>query len=126
MKAQFIASIGLLLMLVFISCTNKDKNIEIDSGYKYPVAAFSYTGNNGPAPVSIQFTNYSETIIADSCTYAWTFGKNGPTSNQKNPLQLFYNNTSKPMSVEVSLKVLDLVSNLSQTRSIVIEIQPAD
>lgn len=119
---------NLLLIIVLtlsISC-NKSDVIEPAPGLEYPVAAFSFTGNDGPAPVNIQFTNYSETIIEDYCTYTWTFGENGASSDEKNPLHTFYNNSASTITVLVTLKVLDLESNLSQSRSIPIEILPAE
>lgn len=118
---------SILLILVFalsISC-DKSTVVEPSAGLQYPVAAFSYTGNEGSAPVDIQFTNYSETIIKDYCTYEWTFGADGPNSSEKDPMHTFYNNLSTPKIVLVTLEVVDLESNLSQKRAVSIEILPA-
>jgi len=114
----------ILIGIIIISC-NKKEETEPNNSTKNPIAAFSYTGNDGPAPVDIQFTNYSETIIEDKCSYEWTFGTNGPQSTEKNPMHTFYNNSSSSKIVLVSLRVLDLESNLSQTKSVRIEILPA-
>ena len=89
---QKVWSLLLIAVLTLSLSCNKSNVIEADAGYEYPVAAFSYTGNDGPSPVNIQFTNYSETIIEDYCTDSWTFGENGATSDEKNPLKTFYKN----------------------------------
>jgi PKD repeat protein len=122
-KLIFFILVGIFTVM---ACTKKDNPIESNPGYEYPVASFYYTGNEGPAPVNVQFTNTSETIVEDKCTYLWTFGNNGPTSNEKNPSYTFNNPTNKPQNVLVSLKVTDLVSNLSQTRSLNLEIQGSE
>jgi len=118
-------SLLLIIILVTSLSCNKSEVKEPAVGFQYPVAAFSFTGNEGPAPVQIQFTNYSETIIEDYCTYTWTFGENGAISDDKDPLRTFYNSTSSTKVVLVTLEVLDLESNLSQKRSLAIEILPA-
>ncbi len=117
---------GFLLLLAVVAISCETKEVIVDPGYKYPVAAFSYTGNDGPAPVTIQFNNYSETIVTDSCHYTWTFGENGPTSTEKNPVHVFTNTTSNAKVYLVTMRVHDLVSNLSQARSIPIEVQPGN
>jgi len=116
---------SLILFAAISGCNTKDVTNDVDLGYKYPVAAFSYTGNDGPAPVEIQFTNYSETIITDSCSYLWKFGEHGPTSTSKDPIHTFNNNSAGTTTVLVSMTVHDLVSDLSQTRSVAIDIKPA-
>lgn len=109
-------------VLVFYSC-QEDKVIEPDITLQYPVAAFDFIGNDSPSPVTVQFINKSETIIPDSATYVWTFGEDGPQSSQKDPTFTFNNPGSNPKVYLVTLKVTDLVSNLSQARSLGIEIQ---
>lgn len=113
------------MLSAFLSCTKSDNNVDIPVGYEYPVASFSYTGNDGPAPVQIQFTNTSETIIADSCIFTWTFGENGPSAHDKNPVHTFYNATNSEKVFLVSLEVHDLVSDLIQRRSIAITVKPS-
>ncbi len=114
------------IILLTISCSSKEKVIDYNPAYEKPIVSFDYSGNEGPAPVSVQFRNYSETFNADSANYLWTFGINGPQSNEKNPIHTFYNNTSAPQSKQITLTVFDLMTDLSQTKSIVIMIQPAE
>lgn len=112
--------------LGFYACSNKDKDIEIPAGFNNPIASFSYTGNNGTAPVTIVFTNASETIMADSAAYLWTFGENGPTSTEKNPIHTFYNTTSNAKIKLITLQVHDLISDRYQRRSQSITILPSE
>lgn len=125
MKKPLLYSFILVLFLsVWVAC-EKETTIEPDISFQYPVAAFSYTGNEGPSPVTIQFINHSETIIPDSCIYTWTFGEDGPQSNLKNPSHTFTHTGSDSKNFLVTLHVKDLVSNLSQARSQAILIQGA-
>jgi PKD repeat protein len=120
-------SIMLLLIasMVFFQSCKEEKAIEPDISLQYPVAAFTFSGNDGPAPVTVQFINKSETIVTDSCVYTWTFGENGPQSNIKNPSYTFSNSSSETKIYLVTLEVQDLVSGLSQARSLGVEIQGA-
>lgn len=128
MKKNSIISTILIIIsgFVFYSCSSDDKEIEIPAGLNDPIAAFTYTGNDGPAPVTIVFTNYSETILADSAEYLWTFGENGHSSTDKNPIETFYNATSNPNIMLVTLEVHDLVSDRYQRRSQAITILPSE
>jgi len=114
------------LFILLISCSSEDDKIDYNPVYSSPIAAFSYTGNEGPAPVTVHFTNHSETFNPDSATYLWTFGEHGPQSTDKDPVQTFYNNTSTAESVLIKLTVNDLMTEKSQTKSLVIMIQPAE
>ena len=122
---RFVQFSILSLIIILASCNKEDNKVEYSESNKYPVAAFSFTGNDGPAPVTIQFSNHSESINPDSVNYVWTFGENGPTSEEKNPVQTFYNNTSNGMTKQITLRVFDQVSGYSQARSIAITIEPA-
>jgi len=119
------SSIILIVIVLLISCSKKEKIIEYNPAYEYPIATFSYSGNDGPAPVTVHFTNYSETINKDSASYEWSFGQYGPVSYEKDPVYTFYNTTNKALSKQVSLTVNDLISGLSQTRTVVLLIQPS-
>ena len=110
--------IGIITVLLLIaSCTKDEVEKPYSPGYQYPVSAFSYSGNNGAAPVTIQFTNHSETIHVDSVRYLWKFGENGAESIEKNPVHTFHNTGSNNKNVLVKLTVFDLISDLSQTKS---------
>lgn len=114
--------IGFIFLSFFNSC-QEEKVIEPDITLQYPVASFSFIGNEGTPPVTVQFINKCETIVPDSADYIWTFGIDGPQSNEKNPSFTFTNSSSQTQIYQVSLTVKDLVSNLSQTRSLGVEIQ---
>jgi len=121
-KSMFIFIAGMIFLSSFTSC-EKEEVYEPDITLQYPVAAFSFSGNEARPPVTVQFINKSETIIPDSAKYTWTFGINGPQSEEKNPSFTFTNTSSQTKVYQVSLTVKDLVSNLSQTRSLGVEIQ---
>ncbi|MCK5775207.1 MAG: PKD domain-containing protein [Bacteroidales bacterium] len=114
---RYSITIFVLLFVLAISCTKKEKEITYNPAYEYPIAAFTYSGNDGPAPVTIQFANYSETIHIDSVRYLWVFGEGGEQSTDKNPTHTFYNTTINDKNVLVKLTVFDLISDLSQTKS---------
>ncbi len=86
-----------------------------------PIAGFSWTGNEGPAPVTVQFVNTSQN--ADQ--FEWNFD-DGQTSSQRDPVHTFNNNTSEPKNFNVVLKATDSNSGLFQRKSQVIVIQPHD
>ncbi|NPD46005.1 MULTISPECIES: PKD domain-containing protein [unclassified Lentimicrobium] len=119
------ALLTIMSLFIFYACSNTDKEIEVPAGLNDPIASFSYSGNDGPAPVTIVFTNSSETIIADSAEYIWTFGENGQTSTEKNPIETFYNATNNAKVMLVTLEVRDLVSDRYQRRSQAITILPS-
>lgn len=110
-------------IFAFFSSCQEEKAIEPDITLQYPVAAFTFTGNDGPPPVTVQFFNKCETIYPDSAQYTWTFGTDGPQSNLKDPSFTFNNPSSQPRIYMVTLEVKDLASNLSQARSLGVEIQ---
>jgi len=121
-KTLLILVLSFTIAMFFQSC-NEEKAIEPDITLQYPVAAFTFSGNEGPAPVTVQFINKSETILEDSCIYIWTFGEDGPQSDLKNPSYTFTNSSSEAKIFLVTLEVKDLVSDLSQSRSLGIEVQ---
>jgi len=124
MRVIVFISIFAINALFLVSC-NKDDKIETPNSGEYPVAAFSFTGNEGPAPVTVYFTNYSEVINPDSCEYTWTFGENGPQSHDENPSFTFYNNGTQTINYPVNLLVHDLISDKSQARTILVPVEPA-
>ena len=105
------------IILIIISCTkNEDKP---DYYVNTPIAGFSWSGNEGPAPVTVQFLNTSEN--ADQ--FEWNFDDGG-TSTARDPQHTFHNSSNKPKNFNVVLKATDSSSGLFQRRSRVIVIQP--
>jgi PKD repeat protein len=71
-----LAVLSLLTMLMMSRC--------IDEKVDPPVADFYFTGDNVPAPCTIQFINTSE----NADTYLWTFG-DGETSTEESPTHYY-------------------------------------
>jgi len=108
-----------LLSVMMYSCTQGE---DVPDYYvNTPIAGFSWTGNEGPAPVTVQFVNTSQN--ADQ--FEWNFD-DGQTSSQRDPVHTFNNNTSEPKNFNVVLKATDSNSGLFQRKSQVIVIQPHD
>jgi PKD repeat protein len=104
-------------MIMFSFCTEKE---DVPDYYvNTPIAGFSWTGNEGSAPITVQFINLSEN--ADQ--FEWNFDDGG-TSTESDPQHTFYNSSSKPKNFNVVLKATDSYSGLFQRRSRVIVIQP--
>lgn len=110
--------IPLLLVLVLAVACNK-KEDPPDYYVNTPIAGFTWTGNDGPAPVTVQFVNTS--LNADQ--FEWEFG-DGQTSTQRDPSHTYQNTTNKPKNLTVVLKATDSGTGLFQRRSKVIVIQP--
>jgi PKD repeat protein len=114
--AVFFISLG------FSSCNTDDDDDHNVGTLTDPISSFSWTGNDKPAPVTEQFVNNSQN--ADQ--YEWNFGDNSMPSTVKNPSHTYHNNTNKPKSFYVTLKVTDSNTNKSNTRSRTIVIQPSN
>lgn len=109
-----------VIFLVLISC--KPKEDQPDNYYvNTPIAGFSWTGNDGPAPVNIQFVNSSQN--ADQ--FEWNFG-DGQVSYERDPQHTFNNSSAEPKNHNVILKATDSGSGLFQRKSRVIVIQPGN
>ncbi len=52
--------------------------------YSVPLANFTFTGDNNPAPCQVTFTNYS----TNATSYSWNFG-DGTISSAQNPQHIF-------------------------------------
>lgn len=72
MKKRFILTSGVITFLLLVSNCKKDP--------PPPIANFSFTGDNSPAPCVINFVNSS----TNSNSYYWEFG-DGSTSKDENP-----------------------------------------
>lgn len=118
-SAFFLISTVILIGMIMLSCSNKED--PPDHYVNTPIAGFGWTGNEGPAPVTVQFNNSSE--YADQ--FEWNFDDGG-TSTARDPQHTFYNSSSEPKNFNVVLKATDSYSGLYQRRSRVIVIQPAN
>ena len=106
-----------MIFLIITACTKGDD--EPDYYVNTPIAGFSWTGNEGPAPVTVYFLNTSE--HADQ--FAWDFG-DGYTSTEHSPQHTFHNGGLEPKNYLVILKATDSGTGLFQRRSQVVVIQP--
>jgi len=106
-----------MLIFLFSACTKKED--KPDYYVNTPIAGFDWTGNEGPAPVSVQFVNTSEY----SDQFEWEFG-DGQISAEHSPLHTFNNFGAEPKNFLVVLKATDSGTGLFQRRSRVIVIQP--
>jgi len=114
------ASITLLILFGFLLVTSCQKKKDNPDYYvNTPIAGFSWTGNEGPAPVTVQFVNSSEN--ADQ--FEWDFG-DGQISTERDPVHTFHNSGIEPKNYLVVIKATDSYSGLYQRRSRVIVIQP--
>lgn len=107
----------ILPVLFIISCTDSDD--PPDQYINTPIAGFTYTGNDGPAPVTIQFYNTSQN--ADQ--FYWEFG-DGYTSAERDPSHTYYNTTQEVKTFLVTLKATDSSTGLYQRKSKSLAIQP--
>jgi hypothetical protein len=105
------------LFLVIASCDKPKDNPDYYTNT--PIAGFDWTGNDGPAPVTVSFTNSSEN--ADQ--FEWDFG-DGYNSTTHSPQHTFHNGGPEPKNFLVILKATDSSTGLFNRRSRVIVIQP--
>ena len=92
-----------------------------DDSERTPFANFEWTGNDGPAPVTVQFINKS--LYAN--TYEWDFG-DGSTSSEEAPVHVFFNTTGAPKEFTVRLMAIDINTALYNGRSKVIIVEPTE
>ncbi len=113
----------LIFGILFISsCTKVDEADQKNVGtLTYPVASFSFSGNEGPSPAVVTFQNSSEY----SDQWLWTF-HNGSTSSAFEPSFTYYNNTTEDKTFLVTLEVTDSGSGLTNTRSKSVIVHPAN
>ncbi len=118
MKRLTLAGI-LIFSSLFILSACTDENEPVDQYVNKPLAGFSWTGNDKPAPVTIQFVNSSE----NANQFAWEFG-DGATSSDFEPQHTYHNTGTEPKNFLVVLKATDSYTGLYQRISRVIVIQP--
>jgi PKD repeat protein len=107
-----------ILALFFLLCFCTGKEDPPDYYVNTPIAGFDWTGNEGPAPVTVQFINTSE----NSDQFEWDFG-DGQISFEHSPQHTYNNFSAEPKNYLVVLKATDSGSGLFQRRSRVIVIQ---
>ncbi len=112
-----------LLSVVLLSgCTKADEEDQKNVGtLTLPIASFYFTGNEGPAPVTVTFHNTSQY----SDQWEWTF-HNGATSSEFEPTFTYYNNTGEEKTYLVTLKATDTYTGESNTRSKSVLIMPSN
>ena len=109
-------------IIIIGACTKADEQDQQNVGtLTYPVASFTFSGNEGPAPVTVQFHNHSEY----SDQWEWTF-HNGSKSSEFEPTFSYSNNTGDDVTYLVTLKVTDSNSGLTDTRSKSVVIHPSN
>ena len=117
----------ILMMIISISlllgCTKADEQDQKNVGtLTLPIASFYYTGNEGPAPVTVTFHNSSEY----SDQWEWTFRPFGSISNEFEPTFTYHNNTGEDQTFLVILTVTDSGTGETNTRSKSVLIHPSN
>ena len=103
---------GIFILFIVMSCAKVDEQDQKNVGtLTLPIASFYFTGNEGPAPVTVTFHNTSQ--YCDQ--YLWTF-HNGATSAEHSP-SFNYPKLDVDKSYQVTLKVTDSGTGESNTRS---------
>jgi hypothetical protein len=108
-----------LVLLIIITGSCQPKDDPPDVYVNTPIAGFTWTGNDGAAPVTVQFVNTSE----NSDQFEWDFGDYA-TSSARDPQHIYHNSASEPKNFLVVLKATDSGTGLFQRKSHVIVIQP--
>lgn len=109
------------ILLIMFSCTKVDEEDRKNVGtLTFPVASFTWSGNEGPAPVTVQFHNHSEY----SDQWEWTF-HNGSKSTEFEPSFSYSNNTGEEQTFLVTLKAIDSNSGEENVRSRSVLILPS-
>ena len=108
-------------ILLLSSCTKVDEEDQKNVGtLTLPIAAFYFDGNEGPAPVTVNFHNSSEY----SDQWEWKF-HNGSISNEFEPSFIYYNDTQEDKTFLVILTATDTYTGETNTRSQVVLVHPS-
>ncbi len=111
------------LAFLMFSCAKEDEGDVTNVGsLTHPIASFSFSGNETPAPVTVTFTNSSQYSDA----YEWEFGDGSAPSTAFSPTHKYYNTSGESKSFLVKLTATDTQSGLSNTRSRTIVILPSN
>jgi len=116
-RPSFLVFLHIITLTLIISC--KEKEDPPDYYVNTPIAGFSWSGNDGPAPVTVQFINTS--LNADK--FEWNFD-DGQVSSDFDPQHTFHNGSGEPKNFNVVLKATDSSTGQFQRKSRVIVIQP--
>lgn len=116
-RPAFLVFLNIIILTMIISC--KEKEDPPDYYVNTPIAGFSWSGNDGPAPVTVQFINTS--LNADK--FEWNFD-DGQVSSEFDPQHTFHNGSGEPKNFNVVLKATDSSTGQFQRKSRVIVIQP--
>jgi PKD repeat protein len=109
-------------ILLLSSCTKVDEEDRKNVGtLTLPIASFYFNGNEGPAPVTVNFHNSSEY----SDQWEWRF-HNGSTSSEFEPSFTYHNNTGEDMTFQVTLTATDTYTGETNTRSRVVLVHPSN
>jgi PKD repeat protein len=78
-----------------------------------PVADFTFTPNNSPAPANVTFTNSS---TGSPTSYVWNFGDGSPTSSETNPTHRY----SEPGTYQVSLTATNASGSDTELKTVTV------
>ncbi len=120
---KYIVLIMIISIFILGACTKADETDQKNVGtLTLPVASFYFTGNDGPAPVTVTFHNSSEY----SDQWLWTFRHNNSTSNEFEPTFTYHNNSGEDQTFLVTLKVTDSGTGETNTRSKSVLVHPSN
>ena len=118
---NLITVLSIVAMIIVLSSSSCNKNNGDDDPANTPIASFTWTGNESPAPVEVNFINSS--LYAN--LYEWDFGDGG-ISSEKNPVHTYFNTSGETKDFIVVLKAIDNSTGLFQRRSKLIQILPSN
>ncbi len=119
---NMICLLTILSVLLLSSCTKVDEEDRKNVGtLTLPVAAFYFDGNEGPAPVTVNFHNSSEY----SDQWEWKF-HNGSTSSEFEPTFTYYNDSGEDKTFLVILTATDTYTGETNTRSQAVLVHPSN
>lgn len=110
------------IAILLTGCAKVDEEDRKNVGtLTLPVASFYFTGNEGPAPVTVTFHNTSQY----SDKWLWTF-HNGSTSSEFEPVFTYSNNSGEEKTFLVTLKATDTYTGETNTRSKSVLVLPSE
>lgn len=120
---NYIALLMIISLGLLFGCTKADEEDQKNVGtLTLPIAGFYFTGNDGPAPVTVTFHNTSEY----SDKWEWTFKPSNSTSNEFEPSFTYHNNTGEDQTFLVILTAADSGTGETNTRSKSVLVHPSN